>query len=105
MGVGVPNPPAQRSRALGRKDFYSHLIYQFKGNVQIREAVEDLSVRGMRVPKGTWIHVAVCAIQRDPDIWRQPVRPPAQRPLLGRWVGFFNYFVGLGMLGFNPVGS
>ena len=42
--------------------------------MQIREAVEDLDVRGMRVPKGTWIHVAVCAIQRDPDIWRQPAR-------------------------------
>lgn len=42
--------------------------------LQIREAVGDMDVCGLRVPKGTWLHVAVCAIQRDPNVWRQPVR-------------------------------
>jgi hypothetical protein len=52
-------------------------LFHHPWRLQVREANEDLELRGMRVPKGTEIHVAVCAIQRDPDVWRQPVRRAA----------------------------
>ncbi|BDA42318.1 Cytochrome P450 3A24 [Coccomyxa sp. Obi] len=42
------------------------------GHISIREAVEDLNLDGFMVEKGTWIHVSLCGIHRDPDVWSKP---------------------------------
>ncbi|CAK0764599.1 hypothetical protein CVIRNUC_003174 [Coccomyxa viridis] len=42
------------------------------GHIAIREAVEDLDLDGHFVPKGTWIHVSICGIHRDPKVWGNP---------------------------------
>lgn len=64
--------------------------------LQIREAVGDMDVCGMRVPKGTWIHVAVCAIQRDPNVWREPVRWMAHmHAMCASTLGTMQHMVGL----------
>ncbi|KAK9845974.1 hypothetical protein WJX81_007324 [Elliptochloris bilobata] len=51
-----------------------HITVRCRGPLrgQCARRWRTLELRGMRVPKGTWIHVALCAIHRDPDIWRQP---------------------------------
>ncbi|EIE20794.1 cytochrome P450 [Coccomyxa subellipsoidea C-169] len=42
------------------------------GHLSIREAVEDLNLNGFLVEKGSWVHVSLCGIHRDPDVWDKP---------------------------------
>ncbi|KAK9901608.1 hypothetical protein WJX75_004612 [Coccomyxa subellipsoidea] len=42
------------------------------GHISIREAVEDLNLNGHHIEKGTWLHVSLCGIHRDPEVWDKP---------------------------------
>ncbi|EDV18890.1 uncharacterized protein TRIADDRAFT_34491 [Trichoplax adhaerens] len=48
------------------------LRYYSPGYINLREAKEDCTIRGVRFPKGVGVAIAVKAIHEDPDVWENP---------------------------------
>ncbi|KAK9828027.1 hypothetical protein WJX81_001818 [Elliptochloris bilobata] len=72
------------------------------GPFAVREATEDMEVRGHVIPRGAWVHVPMYSIQRDPEVWPEPEafeperwipagaekRAPADAAPHGAWMPF-----------------